>query len=274
MRNLIIQTPQFFLSLDTHKPKAMKYFLSQVMAVAILITSCAQYRHPSVTIDQAINKGNVVTVDEGSGNISLRDITQRDGHYYGIDRFGPNKGNEIKIDSLSDRKFLLSKNMQKAYRTKIKTSTNVKIIGILYQVKDSSILIVTTYKGTKIFPTYKEEYSSNNSSINEFNITDIKKISVRPVDRLKRSTGTAVLIGASSGFLLGLLQSKSFLGPFITGAILAVFGTLVALPVGLIAGSSQDSFSFNGDMGEYTEKVKRQLSYRAIFYTPGPANNQ
>jgi len=156
----------------------------------------------------------------------------------------------------------------KIYRTWVSLNSEpFKIEGVLYEIKDSSILVSSSLV---IQDYYKDRFEVTNLHIN--NIETIKT-------RRKNSIGTGALIGAAAGFAVGGLiglasgddppcpQYSWFCFRFTAqekalgaGALLAVPGTVI----GAVFGSVKVTIPINGSMDRYNRNKNTLREYSII----------
>ena len=135
--------------------------------------------------------------------------------------------------------------------------------GVLYQLKDSSILISNSLA--------EYDYYTNNFEVREFNINTIERI----VLRRKGSVGKGAWIGALSGFvfgtLVGVAAGSNAYDPFgvvkpgygLAGGLL---GTLFGVSFGAIFGSIKTNIHIGGQFDNYYRNYSK-LEQRAIKKT-------
>ena len=156
----------------------------------------------------------------------------------------------------------------KIYRAWISLSSEpFKTKGILYEIKDSSILVTS--------PAFIKDYSMDRSEIVQLNITNIETIRIRR----KNSIGKGVLIGAVTGFavggLIGLISgndppcdSQSFICLRYTAGEKAL---LAGIPlsaggagIGALIGSIKVQIPINGNINNYTKNKNKLTEYSFI----------
>jgi hypothetical protein len=170
----------------------------------------------------------------------------------------------------------------KIYRTWVsKMDKTTKTKGVLYEVKDSSILVTNS-----LIP---EDYLSNNFyTINihiieaiELHINNIETIKVRR----KNSVGKGILIGLFSGFAAGALMgivdgddpySRSSSGVFMGDLFqftaeekIILLGTPLAIigaGIGAWIGSAKVIIPINGNIKVYKRNRKKLKKYSVKYY--------
>lgn len=130
-----------------------------------------------------------------------------------------------------------------------------KSIGVLYQLKDSSILISNS--------VLESDYYSNNFQVTEFKIENIEKISLRR----KGGIGKGVWIGALSGTVLGVIIGGASQGggydSYGMGLAGGVAGCFVGAGLGALFGTIKLSIPIDGQLDNYYKNNKK-LSRRSI----------
>ena len=134
------------------------------------------------------------------------------------------------------------------------TDEPFEVDGILYQLKDSSLL-VSNYK------TYSNFIIDNNPTI-ELYINNIELIETRKRSRLAKG----IIIGAASGFAVGGLiglargddaESSGGEKAIKGGVSLAIPGALI----GMLVGSVKVSFPIEGSLSNYKSHNKKLQKY-------------
>ena len=142
------------------------------------------------------------------------------------------------------------------------------IIGALYELKDSSILLSNTFK--------PKDYTKGNFELAELYIDDIYLIKTRRRTRPARGAGIGLAVGAATGALV----TRIAIGPppyeagwfwpenysyFATVPAGAVVGAIT----GAIIGSIQIKIPINGSMNNYNNQ-KKKLGRYTIQYPGAP----
>ena len=155
--------------------------------------------------------------------------------------------------------------MIKIYRTWVSLNREpFKIKGVLYEIKDSSILVSSS--------VVIQDYSTNRFKIVKLNINNIETIKTRR----KNSIGKGVLIGAVSGFvvggLIGLIDGDDPPCPtdswfcmrftaeekaLMAGVPLAVGGAVI----GALIGSIKVKIPINGSINNYNRNKNKLKKY-------------
>jgi hypothetical protein len=218
--------------------------------------------------------GEVKSVNENGEKVYLENIIKKEGEYYAT-----HKGTEIHIDTTTERKFYI-KNINPSYNSVhqvwIKSSNNKTSNGVLYQVKDSSILLIISYEGK--YPTTLDDYSLSRSVLKEYFIKNIEQISIRPIEKVRKSAGKGAAIGVGVGVLFipivlsvsdGYSISDSFTDPFALVAIglFTAIGASSGALIGAIVGSKRDSIYHLQDLSHFNKVIREDLSKKAIVTT-------
>ena len=162
--------------------------------------------------------------------------------------------------TLSAQEKTISKN--KIYKTWISLeSMPEKVSGILYEVRDSSILL------SHSIPI--KNYSTSHEYISEFYFNEIHLLKTRKIDNVKKGA----LIGSISGFALGTIYGAiasgalyeanpiSFLNPLLISGTILISGTYLAVigaGIGALSGTIKDRFPIKGSYENFN-------SYRGVF---------
>ena len=162
--------------------------------------------------------------------------------------------------TLSAQEKTISKN--KIYKTWISLeSMPEKVSGILYEVRDSSILL------SHSIPI--KNYSTSHEYISEFYFNEIHLLKTRKIDNVKKGA----LIGSISGFALGTIYGAiasgalyeanpiSFLNPLLISGTILISGTYLAVigaGIGALSGTLKDRFPIKGSYENFN-------SYRGVF---------
>ena len=192
----------------------------------IVLQSCASYRTTPVPIQETVGKGKVKTYNQEGEELLLNSITEIDGSYY-----GKYKGAQISIDTPSERKYYLKKD-KKVYKAKIKLSNKTIKKGLLYEVTDSSIVIISNYE--KIDSENYEKYQFLKEA---YLVGNISKITIQNINAgFGKSAGVGFLVGAATGFTLGVagVGENDFFSNLETGGIFAIYGGVVGATVGAL----------------------------------------
>ena len=133
------------------------------------------------------------------------------------------------------------------------------IIGALYQVRDSSIVIHHSVNLT--------DYMEGGTSVSEIDIYDIQLIKTSSRTRRKRG----ILIGAASGFvamgLIGIMSNGSgeYGVEFFTDSQMFLAAGAIGIPIGAFAGGMIGSFTIKipikGSMDNYNRNKKKLKKY-------------
>ena len=118
-----------------------------------------------------------------------------------------------------------------------------KIKGVLYEIKDSSILVSNS--------AIKKDYSMGRFEVVEIQISNIKKIKIRR----KGSMLNGIWIGALSGFVvgvsIGLVEDAGgwaiYGGAFFAAIGVGVGGLLGLIKIGIPINGSMDNYNINKD---------------------------
>ncbi len=150
----------------------------------------------------------------------------------------------------------------KFYKTWVYSTSRPYITdGVLYQAKDSSILVARAVK--------VQDYSIIASDIAKFNINNIESIRVRRNDRILNG----FLIGALSGFAVGAIfggivykrHSEKywilFKGRTYYTCIGGLIGASVGIAIGASLGSARIIIPINGKQDNYTKQRKKLKEY-------------
>lgn len=90
---------------------------------------------------------------------------------------------------------------EKIFKTWLTLKGNFKYKGILYSLNDSSITIAN-YSEVEQLSYYKLQHHT-------FLVNDIEMIKLRDTKKMRRSRRIGALVGASSGFVIGLIAGIS-----------------------------------------------------------------
>lgn len=152
---------------------------------------------------------------------------------------------------------------KKIYRTWVSLNSEpFKFKGVLYEVKDSSILVSRSL--------VIKEYLSDRSEMVNLNINNIEIIRTRKNNNI----GKGILIGALSGFIaggaIGLISGDdppdSFL-PFTAGAKAMITGVLLSVAgadIGGVIGSFKVKIPINGSIDNYNRNKNKLRGYSVI----------
>ena len=127
-----------------------------------------------------------------------------------------------------------------------------RIRGILYGVKDSSILVSSS--------TNIKKYNSENIRTIRIPVNSIEKIKIRRINAIGRGAGYGLAVGFSIGMTIGLIASDDIAD--------SAFGAALALPgalFGMLFNSAKDVYDINGELSVY-KKHKRKLELCSIHY--------
>lgn len=141
--------------------------------------------------------------------------------------------------------------------------------GVLFLLKDSSILVASSFK--------KEDYNKGNYEVAELYIDDIDLISSkRPL-----GTGTYAVLGALVGGCAGLLAARITEGPppypeYMLGpgsgvafAFLGITGAVAGAATGAILGSISVKIPIHGSIEDYNRN-KKKLGRYTVRYDGSP----
>lgn len=151
----------------------------------------------------------------------------------------------------------------KIYRTWITLNSKpFKTTGVLYEIKDSSILVSNSL--------VIQDYSTDRFGTFKLHINDIETIKIRR----KKRVGTGVLLGAITGFcvggIIGLIDGddppcRSFCVLRFTAGQKALMAgiplSIVGAVAGAIIGSVKIKIPINGSMDNYHKYKKRLKKY-------------
>ena len=133
----------------------------------------------------------------------------------------------------------------KIYKTWVSLIDESEIHGILYQLKDSSILI------TDIITKESQEIE----------IKDIQKIKIRR----KNGAGRGAIIGTVSGLvaggLIGLAEGDGFFSKEETALLSGVFFSGVGAGAGALIGTIKKKFDINGSIDNYNKNKEKLREY-------------
>jgi len=211
-----------------------------VLISLLALASCASYQSTSVPIQETVHKGKVKTINEDGDELLLKSITESDGNYYG--RY---KGTKILIDTTSQRKYYLKQD-KKVYTAKIKLSNKTIKKGLLYEVTDSSIVIISNY-----IKTDSENYKKDQFLKEAYLVGDISKITIQNINAgFGKSVGIGFLAGAATGFIAGAIvaSEEDIFGRWGSAGILAIYGGVVGATVGALVNlASMKTYKIKGD---------------------------
>ncbi len=133
-------------------------------------------------------------------------------------------------------------------------SNPYKIKGVLYEVKDSSILVSNS--------ALKKDYSMGQFEVVEIQISDIRKIKIRR----ENSVVNGIWIGALSGFVvggtMGLMTDDS---DYFSSEATAIYGgalfSVIGAGVGGFLGLIQIGIPINGSMNNYNINKDKLRKY-------------
>ena len=153
----------------------------------------------------------------------------------------------------------------KIFKTWVKPlNVKTKSVGVLYQLKDSSILISNSL--------IEYDYYNNNFGVREFNINSIKKLKLRRKGRVGRAAWIGALsgftIGAIAGIIAGVNEADDPYGGEIVlgggyGIAGGLLGALYGAGFGALFGSIKISIPINGQLNNYYKNYSK-LEKRAI----------
>ncbi len=154
----------------------------------------------------------------------------------------------ICLNSINAQDFIQAKDSNqkiKICRIWVSLKSNpYKIKGVLYEVKDSSILVSNS--------ALKKDYSMGQFEVVEIQISDIRKIKIRR----ENSVVNGIWIGALSGFVVGgtivLLEGDDvgltiIAGPFFAAIGVGVGGFLGLIKIGIPINGSMNNYNINKD---------------------------
>jgi len=138
-----------------------------------------------------------------------------------------------------------------------------KIIGVLYEFKDSTILISNSFK--------IKDYQSNNFETQEISIQNIKEIEFRK----NNNVGKGAWIGALSGLVVGTILGYSMgdtknsfnylsFSAEQNAVIWGVGFTFLGAAVGAVIGSTTIQIPINGSMDNYKSNYDKLNNYGVI----------
>jgi hypothetical protein len=242
------------------KMKTGLYFLFAI----ILAQSCATYQKTPVALSEAYDRGKVKVIDK-AGTHKYDNIVNKEEVYYGVKteevRSGYFVEKKDKIDTLSTTSFYLTK--RAIYRVWLSLNNqSTKLEGVLYDVKDSTILISTSLE--------LADYNTKNIKPTEIPVRSIEKIKIRRRNNIGRNAGLGAVGGLLAGGLLGLIGSGTDepggIISFSKGETILITGAIFAVPMGIIGaivGSSKQKIIINGNIEDYN-KIKYQLKEYSI----------
>jgi uncharacterized protein (TIGR02145 family) len=165
--------------------------------------------------------------------------------------------------------------IKKAYRTWIiPTEKGQRKQGILFETKDSSLLISDKYK--------QKEFNHGNFTISKVDAGSIDVVKIRE----KGNSGKGILIGALSGLVVGgaldLIVFSSGSRPvsntteagldYLFGRFLVIIGSAVIVGagtgIGAAIGNAKITIPINGSRKQY-DHYKDQLNMYSVKYNPG-----
>lgn len=159
-------------------------------------------------------------------------------------------------------KFLTVKDINrfKIYKTWISVFNDSKINGILYEVKDSSILVSNSIM--------KQDYINGNFDLSQINYNRIDIVKIRA----KNSVGKGTLIGALTGFavggMLGILSGDDdpeevyFASTAEQKAVgNAVVMSILGVGIGAIVGSIKVKIPIKGNMEDFNRSKNKLKKY-------------
>lgn len=142
------------------------------------------------------------------------------------------------------------------YKTWISLNNRKSLLaGVLYEIKDSSILISNSL--------LKQDYLKGNYKVTDINFKNIDHVSVRGKNSLLIGSiiGTAAGIAGAVGIAQGIARKDEFFGAFIiVGTPIIVLGT----GIGALVGSFRVRIPINGSF-EYFRRNERKLESYSHF---------
>ena len=151
----------------------------------------------------------------------------------------------------------------KIYKTWISlTSEPFNISGVLYEVKDSSILVSSSFK--------KEDYHSDSFEIVELQIRNIEEIKVRKKNNIGKGAWVGALFGLGVGGIIGMISGDDPPGSLISysaadkammmGFSLAVIGS----GAGTLIGLKKKKIPINGNLENYYFNKSKLKEYSIV----------
>ncbi len=143
----------------------------------------------------------------------------------------------------------------KIFRTWVSLKSDpYKIKGVLYQIKDSSILVSNSAN--------KKDYSMGQFEVVEIQISNIRKIKIRR----KNSMVNGIWIGALSGFVVGgVLGLMSDDSDYMSSEATAIYGgaffAAIGSGVGGLLGLIKIGIPINGSMDNYNISKDKLRKY-------------
>ena len=134
--------------------------------------------------------------------------------------------------------------------------------GILYQVTDSSVLIIP-----KIMKTEEGEYFVHSSTIREeVMVNDIMTISIRKDGKVGKAAGTGFLMGAVGGFFIGfaVIGEDAIFTAAAAGGIMAVFGGAIGASIGALTKAFKTTYKIDGNKN-YFVNYKFRLKQKSLI---------
>lgn len=224
-----------------------------LLFVFIVFQSCSVYQKVPVPLSEACNKGKALIVDNQNKKIKSSKIERISGEYYATykvskkDKDGEYHWVEETIQIEEDKvKVYLSKDELTTSRIWVELTNKTKVTGILYDVTDSSILVIDESQSEA--PLYKQNYIDQKYSMKEYLAEDIIKIKLRRKKRVAKTAGKGALIGAAIGYTFGFIVIAQGYGSLAAGLLFGTVGVIGAVPgaiTGAIAGSPKEVYHIN-----------------------------
>ena len=217
--------------------------------------SCVTYQKSSVSIEQSINHRKAKVIDNNGIN-RYDNIEFQEGGYYGLKTKGTHEGYITKTREELDSSNISAVFLEKIiiHRVWIKSLSEPRSIrGILYDVKDSSILVSSS--------TNINKYKSENIKTIRIPVYSIERIKIRRINNIGRGAGYGIAVGFSIGMTIGLVADDDIGYSALAGAAFAIPGAFF----GMLFNSKKDVYDINGELSAFT-KHKRKLELCSIHY--------
>ena len=219
------------------------------------LTSCSTYQSTSVSLSQAVDKGKVKTISSLGESAYFKNVVFVDSTYYGVNGKDRVILNKVAVPTV----YLSALYNSKEYKIWLKPiDSNIKIIGLLYAVQDSSLIILQNSS------SQKPEEITNQRKIE---VSNIETIRIREKGKVGRGylkgTFIAMGIGATVGLVAGIGSEN---GAGVTIAVMGIGAGLlgpIGSLIGLAAGSSSDHYRINGKQRNFNN-YKAILNERSI----------
>ena len=239
------------------KKKLILYYL-------ILLTfthSCGSWEKTTVDLPEAAYKGKVKVKNQDSKVLIFHEIIKDSTGYYGVSKASSN--GLIGIDSTLSRPIYLKKDFAIANIIWVKLYDLDEIHGVLFDVTDSSILVVDYIKSPST--RNKQYYLDLQPIVKEYYAKNIVKIKIRRINQGGEAAGTGALVGGGLGFIIGFRVGLNDFDATVgllfgagAGAILAAGGAII----GGALGSTKDHYIINGNNSVF-KKYQLELKSKA-----------